>query len=836
MTTPNKNINQLQTGELPTAKQDKKDSSVHMSNPENAEAHSTIFTQPDTSSLNDVNNQTGKTSSDVEMLPTNTTTIPASNYLTYWDGNDFSASSVYYDGTKYGIGTTTPSETLHLNNGRLRAKAMVFDENAEVLSNQVTYSDERFHGTGFSGAARTFMFKDFADYKSLWEGFTNAEKTNLQFDFHYLETEIWYDGTVMTSEKVDDKIFIEKNGKFYQKTIPKDILLKIGTVSELRQTNAYYEGQEILLLGYYESGDKSSVLYKFTVQNFTSSIDDGGSIIKTDRGVWIAQFNGKCNIKDFGALNLQNIDGIVSHILSIEDIYTIEIDKGTYRIPVASSIEIPANKKLVLHEQTEIRKASASGFTPSIILNGDNAKLINGKFITEGNSLHEGTIVIKNGDNIEIRNSRFENSTIGIRVMPNIGEKVSNLNIIGTKYNNCKYHIDLGKGVDAPVGEIEDVNITLMTSKNGKDIAEGGDGIKTRQKVKRLNIILCTIDSPSRDCIDLFASGDEILISKCTFRNAKVKGIDIKREPLYDESIYGKNGRLITLDDNRFEGMSIGISISGNYEVGNYKSNRFIIIKNNTFVRVKTRAIAVAGKYIRICGNTFLNCSDNDTLNYPSIDVGQDSLDNNSITSDIFISDNTFINNSCAIAPSQNTQAVIRVANYCKGINIENNIIKNDADEDRATQYIGIYVNSNSEVYIKNNTISVLGKPLHIISGATVIGNKLFFTLGTKPAQFNRIIKLLKFDRKAQLINADISVGVAVTGDSSNYSTADLQINGLTAVPFNTIANVDTNINRKYITANYMVEPGQDLQVRFNNAGTGVTLENLMITLNYIDC
>ena len=243
------------------------------------------------------NNEALKTDLNVN----NTTTTPASDYLVYWDGNDFAASGVYYDGTKYGIGTTTPAEMLHLNNGKLRAKAMVFDENAEALSNQITYSDERFHGTGSSGAARTFMFKDFADYKSLWEGFTNAEKTDLQFDFHYLETEVWYDGfTQMNTSLVDGKVFIEKNGKFYQKKLPKDILLKIGTISELRQTNAYYEGQEILLLGYYESGDKSPVLYKFTVNNYNAVNDDGGLTIKTDRGVWIAQFNDKINALDFG--------------------------------------------------------------------------------------------------------------------------------------------------------------------------------------------------------------------------------------------------------------------------------------------------------------------------------------------------------------------------------------------------------------------------------------------------------------------------------------------------------------------------------------------------------
>lgn len=280
MTRPNAISNHSQVANLPTEEQNKTDTSLFEENSTNAE---------------------------FDTLLTNTTTTTTSNYLIYSDGNDFYASSVYYDGAKYGIGTTSPSEMLHLNNGRLRAKAIVLDENTETLPNQITYNNERFYGNDLTRIARTFMYRDFADYKALWEGFTNAQKTNLQIDFNYLETNLWYDGSAMTDARVDNNIFIKKDNKYFQKTIPKDILLKIGTISELRQTNAYYEGQEILLLGYYESGDKNPVVYKFTVSDFSNAVDDGGSIIKTDSGVWIAQFNDSVTIKDYGAHNETNI-------------------------------------------------------------------------------------------------------------------------------------------------------------------------------------------------------------------------------------------------------------------------------------------------------------------------------------------------------------------------------------------------------------------------------------------------------------------------------------------------------------------------------------------------
>lgn len=254
------------------------------------------------SDLNDENTQVLKTALDV----TNTTT-PASDYLIYWDGNYFAASGVYYDSTKYGIGTMTPAEMLHLNDGRLRTKAVVFDENTEMLPHQITYNNERFYGTNLIGTARNFMYRDFADYKALWESFTNAEKIDLQFNFNYLETSVWYDGNTITNEMPDGVIYRKIETKYYRKTIDPNILLKIKTIAELRTTNGYYEGQEISLLGYFTSGDKDPLTYKFTVVNNSTLVDDGGSIIKTSKGSWIAQFNDSVTIKDYGAHDGTNI-------------------------------------------------------------------------------------------------------------------------------------------------------------------------------------------------------------------------------------------------------------------------------------------------------------------------------------------------------------------------------------------------------------------------------------------------------------------------------------------------------------------------------------------------
>jgi hypothetical protein len=136
---------------------------------------------------------------------------------------------------------------------------------------------------------------------------------------YFSETTKWYDGSPMTDDRVDNDIFIKKDGKFLQKTISKETFLKIGTISELRQTNGYYEGQEIILLGYYESGDKDPVHYKYTVQHYNSAVDNGGLTIKTDRGVWVAQFQGKCDVKDFGAVKDIDCTAIINTALQLVD-------------------------------------------------------------------------------------------------------------------------------------------------------------------------------------------------------------------------------------------------------------------------------------------------------------------------------------------------------------------------------------------------------------------------------------------------------------------------------------------------------------------------------------
>lgn len=105
---------------------------------------------------------------------------PAPNYLLNWNGTDFLPTGIYNNSGKYGIGTTTPSEVLHLNGGRVRTKAIVFDETPESLPYQITYTNRRFWGADLTGYSRMFMYRDFNDYKGLWLSLSDAEKTEIK--------------------------------------------------------------------------------------------------------------------------------------------------------------------------------------------------------------------------------------------------------------------------------------------------------------------------------------------------------------------------------------------------------------------------------------------------------------------------------------------------------------------------------------------------------------------------------------------------------------------------------------------------------------------------------
>lgn len=163
---------------------------------------------------------------------------PASSYLLFWNGNDFIGSGIYTDGTKFGIGTTAPTEMLHLNNGRMRTKAMVFDENTETLPYQITHMNRAYYGSDLTGAKYKFMYQTYNDLHNLLMELTDTQKTQIRNDLR-LSGESFSTGT----PRIDVLLlpFIDNTKNFIQYTTLVGLNLFVDNVTP----NAYIKIKRI---------------------------------------------------------------------------------------------------------------------------------------------------------------------------------------------------------------------------------------------------------------------------------------------------------------------------------------------------------------------------------------------------------------------------------------------------------------------------------------------------------------------------------------------------------------------------------------------------------------
>lgn len=688
MTKPNTILNQFQNSNLPIQEQDKTDTSVFVSNLTDTGAQNITPAQPGVSNQNDGESQTGKTISEVST----TTLNPVSDYLIYWDGNDFAASDVYYDGVKYGIDTTTPSEMLHLNNGRLRAKALVFDENTETLPHQITSNNERFYGTDLNATARTFMYRDFADYKALWGSFTNAQKIDLQFDFDYLETSVWYDGiTPMNNNLVDDNIFIKKDNKYFQKTISRDILIKIGTVAELRQTNAYYEGQEALLLGYYLSGDKSPIVYKFTVADYSTLVDDGGSIIKTSKGSWIAQFSGSVTVKDYGAHSGTNIK------FKLE---TASKKARDLRLVLDINFDLNLTESIIIYSDIVSTNRAKIYNTANInfVLADNSIKRISGiEFIGNLASSPNGAPVA-----LQVKStlSNLENFTIDHCAFKNCSVRLNNQQT-DSLYKNIKF---VNNVVDVdfstlPIGSTQNDFITIhgsefiLFSKN-KITSKGINRVGKLQSIENnanlntskviisdneINSIGTTTLGQSKQIFDFFDLSKDIIIKNnfikavnhtCFFEDKSLENLVFDKTYLIEGNVFendvdiisirsnaGREDKLpeeigktfVKIVDNTFIKSGNNTNEQGFVEVSFVDD---LLVKGNSFVNkgTATSGLGIYGLYMR--NNINSNISENYAVNFTfyCVLVGSYLEANyNRNVENLFFKDNYFKSNAIAV-------------------------------------------------------------------------------------------------------------------------------------------------------------------------------------------
>jgi hypothetical protein len=275
-------------------------------------------------------------------------------------------------------------------------------------------------------------------------------------DVNYRLTTSWYDGSPITDDKCDGDIYRKKGSEYFVKTIDSNTLLKVVDITHLREMNGYYEGQEVSLLGYYQSGDKDPLTYKFTIIGTYS--DDGGSVIKTSRGYWLAQFNKAVDIRDYGASpTLGGAENFTIIKRVIESHNNVIIKNGQYNIlhPAQTSYFGLRNNSTLTFEDASI-KVLGNNFTRFYVLfvNTVSNVTINNPVIIGDKFSHIGTtgqwgygIFIFESNNVEIYNATCnEHWGDGLTINGGTGIKIYDSTFNANRRQGCS----IGKvgGVD----------------------------------------------------------------------------------------------------------------------------------------------------------------------------------------------------------------------------------------------------------------------------------------------------------------------------------------------------------------------------------------------------
>lgn len=191
----------------------------------------------------------------------------------------------------------------------------------------------------------------------------------------------------------------------------------VSNIAELR-TIVGEDGQKVNLLGYYEAGDKPSLLYEWV--SGTAEYD-GGSVIVANGGYWSACFADSVDIRDFGVKSGFSDYNIINSVLlkatsrniSVKfcDIQ-IEIDSSRTWIDTPSGIMPPSNSVIYFNNSTITQKTTDSKHYSILNIHKVNNVRIYGDLILYGDKeTHTGIggewgygLAIWESDNISIDN------------------------------------------------------------------------------------------------------------------------------------------------------------------------------------------------------------------------------------------------------------------------------------------------------------------------------------------------------------------------------------------------------------------------------------------------
>ena len=415
--------------------------------------------------------------------------------------------------------------------------------------------------------------------------------------------------------------------------------------------------------------------------------------------------------------------------LDLQEVIDFCIDNKLDLFIPSGEYKLDSDKPLMITGSITIRGAGKQSTfltddgkrsTPKIIIESDNVIIkdiqLNSK---DTDSYFNAVIELAKGNNVELSNILFTGGHTAIASDPENNVLIRNLKILNCELYGFKHNIYLGASEEHN-GYIDGVVIDGNYIHDSVPLGSGGDGIKTVKNIKNVRITNNIIDNMVRDSIDLFASGENIIIENNVLTNSGVTSIDIKSNTTeYPENVYGKNGENIIIRGNIISHNNVGVTVSQNLVNGD--SNYFIIISENIIYNNERRAVRLSGKNITFTHNmVHSNCYIDDVSHI--IEIGRQGK--TGITSDVTVIGNKIINNG----HSSLLRYGIFINTQVNDVIIKDNVIKNDGEYSSQKQYGGIYVNSETNrITIKDNKISNHESNISLIKGADVIGESVSY-------------------------------------------------------------------------------------------------------------
>ncbi|SEW42172.1 right-handed parallel beta-helix repeat-containing protein [Chitinophaga arvensicola] len=576
-----------------------------------------------------------------------------------------------------------------------------------------------------------------------------------------------------------------------------------------------------------------------------------GTIIKAEAfttGRWKRLLDGEpINVKWFGATGegVPYVDKDNNNVIVYDSTFInkaisagyrdLYFPRGTYLFEDTAAIGSNLAGINLIGENRENTVLKKKGSSPTAIINGGGSNItIKGlSFTAPCSTVTNGLIEITSGDNIVIKDCSLTDAmrAFWLRCAPN--SSISNVIFSENIIDKVKDGIIVGN-IDVTItGDIiSNIRITNNRITNGKGTDEntGGDGIKTVKKCTHLVISNNYIKGFVRDAIDLFASGDRVIISSNHLLNSGVKAMDIKANvSQFPVENWGNGGKNLIICDNIIEANATGISIARNVSQQT-DFNYGIDVSHNQFLNNTQTSIQAYGKHINISNNFFKDNGTSTAGAYHCIQCGDNTLART--LENAIISENMFVNNGNKVVT--NASYAIYVSFGSSNCGLFGNTVVNDSVE--KIQRYGIYINDQTKgIKLRNNTIKDLdGANYTFINGAEidndlVAGSKDGFTLQNITATGNKTDRGIDhvFKTNANGLREILQPGDAFFLDNSSSVTGAVKI----TLPFgwnNTIMSVRLSGN------NYNQGTGQHFDITVTgmntSAGSGWTSGSAKVT------